>query len=244
MIRTNWKMQHILILSRESGEWNNLPIMERTQNMGYLQHIGMIARFNNILGRDTIRTLVNLTSEITIVFTHSTMVDRVAAMLNYFLLKLVGPNQKNFKVYSYNGPNLHSLQNVLFKVKDSKEYSFAPAATVLDICKIYVHLKESESFCLAVSQDGRSYSPQLFVLAEDVLVRIGGGILVGELQVVAGKVAAKAAEAEANEEFLAEAPEHYLDPIMSTLMLDPVTLPSSKQTVDRTTIARCVKFVG
>lgn len=66
--------------------------------MAYLQHIGMIARFNNILGKDTIRTLVNLTSEITIVFTHSTMVDRVAAMLNYFLLKLVGPNQKNFKV--------------------------------------------------------------------------------------------------------------------------------------------------
>lgn len=92
------KYLYILIVSRENGEWNNLPIMERSQNMGYLQHIGMIARFNNILGRDTIRTLVNLTSEITIVFTHSTMVDRVAAMLNYFLLKLVGPNQKNFKV--------------------------------------------------------------------------------------------------------------------------------------------------
>ncbi|GJQ83288.1 hypothetical protein Trydic_g8880 [Trypoxylus dichotomus] len=206
--------------ARESGEWNNLPIMERSQNMGYLQHIGMIARFNNILGRDTIRTLVNLTSEIVIVFTHSTMVDRVAAMLNYFLLKLVGPNQKNFKV------------------KDNKEYNFEPAATVLDICKMYVHLKESEAFCLAVSQDGRSYSPQLFKLAEDVLVRIGGGALVGELQLVAEKVAKKAVEAEANEEFLAEAPDHYLDPIMSTLMLDPVTLPSSKQIVDRTTIAR------
>lgn len=91
---------------------------------------------------------------------------------------------------------------------------------------------------MAVSQDGRSYSPQLFKLAEDVLVRIGGGALVGELQEVAEKVAKKAAEAEANEEFLAEAPDHYLDPIMSTLMVDPVILPSSKQTVDRTTIAR------
>lgn len=123
-------------------------------------------------------------------------------------------------------------------MKDTKEYSFEPAATVLDICKIYVHLKESETFCLAVSQDGRSYSPQLFKQAEDVLVRIGGGILVGELQEVAEKVARKAAEVQANEEFLSEAPEHYMDPIMSTLMVDPVILPSSKQIVDRNTIAR------
>lgn len=179
-----------------------------------------MARFDNILGRDTIKTIDKLTSRITIVFTHATMVDRVAAMLNYFLLNLVGPNQKNFKV------------------KDQKEYSFEPAATVLDICKIYVNLRESDAFCLAVSQDGRSYSPQLFPLAEDVLVRIGGGALVGELQEVAGKVSEKATEYHANEELTAEAPEHFLDPIMSTIMRDPVLLPSSKQIVDRTTIAR------
>ncbi|KAK4872457.1 hypothetical protein RN001_014486 [Aquatica leii] len=206
--------------ARDSGEWNHLPAQERAQNMGYLQHIGMLARFDNILGRDTIRTLDNLTSKITIVFTHSTMVDRVASMLNYFLFNLVGPNQKNFKV------------------KDFKEYHFDPAATVLDICKIYVNLKESDSFCLAVSQDGRSYSPQLFTLAEDVLVRIGGGTLIGELQEVAKKVAQKATEYETNEAAVADAPEHFLDPIMSSLMLDPVILPSSKQTVDRSTIAR------
>lgn len=66
--------------------------------MGFLQHTGMAARFDNILGRDTIRTLEHLTSNITIVFTHPTMVDRVAAMLNYFLFNLVGPKKKNFKV--------------------------------------------------------------------------------------------------------------------------------------------------
>ncbi|KAK5639980.1 hypothetical protein RI129_010791 [Pyrocoelia pectoralis] len=206
--------------ARDAGEWSNLSAQERAQNMGYLQHTGMFARFDNILGKDTIRTLEYLTSEIKIVFTHSTMVDRVAAMLNYFLLNLVGPNQKNFKV------------------KDFKEYSFDPAATVLDICKIYVNLKESNSFCLAISQDGRSYSPQLFELAEVVLVRIGGGTLISELQDVAKKVGQKTVEYETHETAVAEAPEHFLDPIMSTLMLDPVILPSSKQTVDRSTIAR------
>ena len=91
---------------------------------------------------------------------------------------------------------------------------------------------------MAVSQDGRSYSPQLFKQAEDVLVRIGGGRLIGELQEVAEKVARKAWEYQDNEDMIAEAPEHFLDPIMSTLMTDPVVLPSSKQTVDRNTIAR------
>ncbi|XP_018564098.1 ubiquitin conjugation factor E4 A [Anoplophora glabripennis] len=206
--------------AQDNGEWSQLSARERTQNISYMHHIGNLARFDNILGRDTIITLEKLTSEISIVFTHSTIVDRIAAMLNYFLLNLVGPNKKNFKV------------------KDSKEYHFDPAGTVLEICKIYVHLKDSDAFCLAVSQDGRSYSPTLFSLAEDVMVRIGGGPLIGELKEVADKVAQKALEHKANEEAMMEAPDHFLDPIMSTIMTDPVILPSSKQTVDRTTIAR------
>ena len=40
------------------------------------------------------------------------------------------------------------------------------------------------------------------------------------------------------EDLAAEAPEEFLDPIMGTLMTDPVTLPTSNQTVDRSVIAR------
>lgn len=123
-------------------------------------------------------------------------------------------------------------------MKDSKEYSFDPAGTVLDICKIYVNLKENNDFCLAVSQDGRSYKPSLFGLAQDVLIRIGGGSLIGELQELASKVSRLAEEHQVTEDAIADAPDHFLDPIMSTLMRDPVVLPSSKQTVDRSTIAR------
>lgn len=123
-------------------------------------------------------------------------------------------------------------------MKDAKQYHFEPAETVLEICKIYINLHQNDAFCLAVSQDGRSYSPNLFALAEDVLIRIGGGTLISELKEVACKVAEKAREFKANEEALCDAPEHFLDPIMSTLMTDPVTLPSSKQIVDRSTIAR------
>ena len=40
------------------------------------------------------------------------------------------------------------------------------------------------------------------------------------------------------EEALADAPDEFLDPIMGTLMRDPVLLPTSGNIVDRTTIAR------
>ncbi|GLH02118.1 Ubiquitin conjugation factor E4 A [Gryllus bimaculatus] len=179
--------------AREAGEWENLPPQERDQNEGFLQHTGMIARFDNILGRETIHTLEFLTSEITSIFCHPTMVDRIASMLNYFLYHLVGPNKKNFKV------------------KDQKEYEFNPAGIVMDICKIYVHLYKS---------------------------RIGGGSLIADLQAVAAKVADLASQQQTEEEILAEAPDEFLDPIMSTVMVDPVILPSSRKTVDRSTIAR------
>lgn len=79
------------------------------------------------------------------------MVDRVASMLNYFLHNFVGPNKKNFMV------------------KDKQEYDFKPAEIVLIISQIYANLSACDSFCLAISRDGRSYNPRLFTDAEHVL---------------------------------------------------------------------------
>jgi len=45
-------------------------------------------------------------------------------------------------------------------------------------------------------------------------------------------------EAENEEEMFENAPGDFFDPITSTLMRDPVILPASKVTVDRSTIAR------
>lgn len=84
--------------AQDNGEWASLPANEREQNISNMQHLGMLARFDNILGRDTINLLKLLTSEVPDIFCHPSMVDRVAAMLNYFLLHLVGPNKGNFKV--------------------------------------------------------------------------------------------------------------------------------------------------
>ncbi|CAD6997110.1 ubiquitin conjugation factor E4 A [Ceratitis capitata] len=202
------------------GEWNSLSQNDRQQQLSNLHHLGNMARIDNILGRDTINILKLLTTEIKSIFCHNSMVDRIAAMLNYFLLNLVGPQKERFKV------------------KDKKEFEFDPAQTVLEICHIYINLSSSDQFCLAVSQDGRSYSSQLFKYAENILVRIGGGQLIGEIADFATKVERMEVQYREEQEFMADAPDEYLDPIMSTLMTDPVTLPSSKVTVDRSTIAR------
>ncbi|XP_031636588.1 ubiquitin conjugation factor E4 A [Contarinia nasturtii] len=209
-----------LQVAQDNGEWNNLPANEREQNRANLQHVGHMARLYNVLGRDTINILKLLTSAVPEIFGHLTMVDRVAAMLNYFLLNLTGPNQGNFKV------------------KDKKEFEFDPSKTVLEICQIYINLDQCAGFRLAVVSDGRSYSSNLFEYAQNVLVKIGGGQLVGEISDFAGKVSQMEEQEKENQKALEDAPDDFLDPIMSTLMTDPVILPSSKVTCDRTTIAR------
>lgn len=95
--------------ARDRDEWNSLPSNELRQNQQNLQHLGMLARFNNILGRDTINMLNLLTSETKGIFCHNTMVERIASMLNYFLLQLVGPKSKNFKVKLITGNEVEIL---------------------------------------------------------------------------------------------------------------------------------------
>jgi len=66
----------------------------------------------------------------------------------------VGPKKKNLRV------------------KNFEEFQFRPRELVANICRIYIHLGEDDSFCRAVSRDGRSYSHALFEQAEQVLCKI------------------------------------------------------------------------
>lgn len=126
----------------------------------------------------------------------------------------------------------------IFQVKNKETFDFDPANTVKQICHIYLNLKESEDFCLAITQDGRSYSPELFKYAENTLIKIGGGDLIAEIIEFCAKVQEIEQRQKLNDEALVNPPDDFLDPILSILMKDPVRLPSSKVTVDRSTISR------
>ena len=49
---------------------------------------------------------------------------------------------------------------------------------------------------------------------------------------------ASAEEQEEEEEAFADAPDEFIDPLTFTLMVDPVTLPSSGMIIERSNIAR------
>ena len=213
-------MKHIQENEAASVGWSSLPVVERTEAERGFQHMSMLARYHNIMGIETISVLELLTTSITQVITHPTMADRLAAMLNYFLKTLTGPDRKSFKVSNLD------------------KYSFKPGEVVEKISQIYINLSHSETFIKAISADDRSYCPDLFSWAENVLLKVSRADLATTLRAVAEKVGVAKDSLVAEERLLEDCPDEFLCPIMSVIMTDPVTLPSSKQTVDRTTIAR------
>lgn len=211
----------ILQLERDRGEWDSLGSDARREKESSLQMFGQLGRFHNIMSNETIGTLAFLTSEIKGIFVHPFLAERIISMLNYFLQHLVGPKMG------------------ALKVKDFSEFDFKPHQLVSDICTIYINLGDKENFCATVPKDGRSYSATLFSQTVRVLKKINKpGNMIVAFGLLADKIKSHADRQQQEEEAYSDAPDEFLDPIMSTLMLDPVILPSSNVTVDRSTIAR------
>ena len=75
------------------------------------------------------------------------------------------------------------------RVKDFDSFEFKPKQLVQDICQLYINLGDNEAFCRAVSSDGRSYSPTLFIMADRVLKKIVAPVeLVTDMSKFAEKV--------------------------------------------------------
>uniref|UniRef100_A0A9L0RZB3 Ubiquitin conjugation factor E4 n=2 Tax=Equus caballus TaxID=9796 RepID=A0A9L0RZB3_HORSE len=208
-------------IEKDRGEWDSLTPEARREKEAGLQMFGQLARFHNIMSNETIGTLAFLTSEIKSLFVHPFLAERIISMLNYFLQHLVGPKMG------------------ALKVKDFSEFDFKPQQLVSDICTIYLNLGDEENFCATVPKDGRSYSPTLFAQTVRVLKKINKpGNMIVAFSSLAERIKSLADLQQQEEETYADACDEFLDPIMSTLMSDPVVLPSSRVTVDRSTIAR------
>jgi len=216
-------LNYMRTLQEQEGEregWSDLSAQERTENERQYAHTGQLAKYHNLMGKETIGVLELMTEGLTAVLTNPIMTDRLASMLNYFLKTLTGPQRKSFKVSNLD------------------KYSFKPGEVVAKITQIYINLGASVTFLSSVSSDGRSYSADLFSWTETVLIKIGRADLVSGLNEIAVKVAASSSQQAEEDELLADAPEEFLCPIMSVLMTEPVLLPSSRKIVDRSTISR------
>lgn len=102
----------------------------------------------------------------------------------------------------------------LFQVKNKEKYDFDPAHTVKEICSIYLNLQTSDEFCMAVVNEGRSFSKELFQFAINTLVKIGGGDLITEMVDFDEKIKKVETEQKYSDEALLDPPEEFLDPIL------------------------------
>ncbi|XP_010904932.1 probable ubiquitin conjugation factor E4 [Elaeis guineensis] len=208
----------------DSAEWERRPAQEREERMRLFHSRENIVRFDMKLANEDVGMLAFTSEQIPAPFLLPEMVERVASMLNYFLLQLAGPQRKSLSV------------------RDPEKYEFRPKQLLKQIAKIYVHIARGDKekiFPAAISKDGRSYNEKLFASAADILWKIGeDGRIVQEFVQLGVKAKEAASEAMDAEAALGEIPDEFLDPIQYTLMKDPVILPSSRVTIDRAVIQR------
>ncbi|CAH2044012.1 unnamed protein product, partial [Iphiclides podalirius] len=172
------------------------------------------------LARETVDMLEYLTVEIKEPFLRAELVDRLASMLNFNLQQLCGPKCKNLKV------------------RRPEKYGWEPRRLLSQLVDIYLHL-DSPQFHAALAADERSFRKELF---EEAAVRLAKSCIKTPTEIERFKALADNAyqiavsNQQQSDEF-ADAPEEFRDPLMDTLMTDPVLLPSGK-VMDRSVILR------
>jgi len=203
----------------DQATWNAQPPQHRRERENTLRTLERHASGYISLGRSTVELLKVFTAETKAPFMMPEIVDRLAAMLDYNLHALVGPKYRDLEV------------------RDREKLKFDPKALLSDIIQVFLNLSDQEEFVKAVAGDGRSYSQELFERAAQTAIRrtLKTEQEVQQLRAFVAKVEECKLMLEAEED-LGEIPDEFLDPLMFTVMRDPVLLPSSRAIVDRSTI--------
>ncbi|KAL9045404.1 MAG: hypothetical protein Q9214_001541 [Letrouitia sp. 1 TL-2023] len=212
--------QQIHSLSNELKTSNGMEQAIRTEKEEALSAAQGKAKSYMQLTNETVAMLKLFTEALADSFTMPEIVQRLADMLDYNLDVLVGPKRKDLVV------------------ENPKEYGFQPGVLLGEIVDVYLNLGRKESFVLAVARDGRSYKPANFEEARRILAtKLSRSTREVDAWISLFQRFKKAKEADDQaEEDLGEIPDEFLDPLVFTLMEDPVILPTSKTTIDRSTI--------
>lgn len=175
-----------------------------------------------MLGNETVHMLNYLSKSLPGPFYRAEIIDRLAAMLDYNLVQLVGPKCTELKV------------------RNPEKYSFNPKYLLSEIFSIYLNLCQigegGEKFIAAVGRDERSYARETF---EKALLIVKKNLLAAPQDCTAFQQLIQLIEESKlswEEEEIKDIPEEFLDPLMFCLMEDPVTLLTSNVTLDRSTI--------
>ncbi|VDI68919.1 ubiquitin conjugation factor E4 B, partial [Mytilus galloprovincialis] len=161
------------------------------------------------LATETVDMFHYLTQKIIGPFLDSHLGDRLAAMLNFNLQQLCGSKCKNLKV------------------KNPEKYGWEPKKLLDSLTDIYLHL-DCDDFAKTIANDERSYKKELF---DDAIGRMRRARIKTEQEIdkfrkLQDKVEELVRDKNLAETDYGEIPEEFKDPLMDTLLDDPVILPS------------------
>jgi len=191
-------------------EWSQLTSDVQQAKQKQLSQEERQCRSYLTLATETVDIFHYLTESIQDPFLIPELADRLAAMLNFNLQQLCGPTCNNLKV------------------RTPEKYGWEPKKLLDQMTGIYLHLGRSPLFATAIANDERSYSKELF---DDAVSRMRKACIktpteIEQFQELQDKVEKIVVEKRMAEVDYGEIPDEFRDPLMATLMTDPVILPS------------------
>ncbi|EDV24171.1 uncharacterized protein TRIADDRAFT_26472 [Trichoplax adhaerens] len=200
--------------------WGKLSSESQQQRQQNLAMNERQCRSYLMLANETVSLFHYLTGQVKAVFIREEIRDRLAVMLNFNLRQLCGPKCRHLKVRS------------------PEKYNFQPKALLDQLTDIYLHL-DDDIFIKSVASDQRSYSRELFNDVSRCLRKnnIKPPTSIELFECFAERVAEEHASYAVMELDLDDAPDEFKDPLMDTIMTEPVELPSGV-IMDRSIIYR------
>uniref|UniRef100_A0AAY5EBP7 Ubiquitin conjugation factor E4 B n=1 Tax=Electrophorus electricus TaxID=8005 RepID=A0AAY5EBP7_ELEEL len=205
---------------KNKEQWDQLPREQQHSRQSQLTQDERVSRSYLALATETVDMFHILTKQVQKPFLRPELGPRLAAMLNYNLQQLCGPKCRDLKV------------------ENPEKYGFEPKKLLDQLTDIYLQL-DCARFAKAIADDQRSYSRELFeeVISKMRKAGIKSSIAIEKFKLLSEKVEEIVARNSQSEMDYSDAPDEFKDPLMDTLMTDPVQLPSGN-IMDRAIILR------
>ncbi|XP_072306260.1 ubiquitin conjugation factor E4 B isoform X1 [Eucyclogobius newberryi] len=205
---------------KNKEQWDQLPREQQQSRQSQLTQDERVSRSYLALATETVEMFHILTKQVQKPFLRPELGPRLAAMLNYNLQQLCGPKCRDLKV------------------ENPEKYGFEPKKLLDQLTDIYLQL-DCARFAKAIADDQRSYSRELFeeVISKMRKAGIKSSIAIEKFKLLSDKVEEIVAKNSQSEMDYSDAPDEFKDPLMDTLMTDPVILPSGN-VMDRSIILR------
>ena len=206
---------------KDREAWNALPVETRQSRDRQLQQDERQCKSYLTLTKETVGMLHYLTKLLQKPFMRPELADRIAAMLNFNLQQLCGPKCKDLKV------------------EQPEKYGFEPKKLLEQISDIYLHL-DCPKFVHFLASDERSYRKELYEIAIRRMEKSGikTQMDITHFRDLATRVEQCRVKLNKAEVDYGDIPDEFRDPLMDTLMSDPVRLPTSGNIMDRSIIMR------